>query len=402
MFTRPGSATACGAPDRTVGLGQAAPLRVPIAPDLAVFHVNDSAAQHAVAGVHGTSVWMSRISSECHRESRVALARIVFETRRHPAGYRTAAPAAVRADADILQPVAGDQRDGRGARPDDAALTPRAATRPRPWPPPVRRRCRPGARCSAWRPGFRRRCTLIMAPPGFAHRHHRLLPVARHADGDAVGDGLAAPSAAALRRSRKHAVTGAAPAACTPRIRGVRSISPSVSHFAERLSRRPRWCSRRPPRRPPNPGACQPSCSPISRPAVFLPSTRYGLMPRVAVVPAPSLARPLAQLERSARSCRARGARWRRRSATGSTFGSGARSGTKITLRSPMRRRHPGAGRCGVPRAGAGDDAQRAFRAPSPRRPSWRGPSASRWRCVRHPSGSSLPMPECRASAGAG
>ena len=72
---------------------------------------------------------------------------------------------------------------------------------------------------------------------------------------------------------RKAAVTGAAPSACTPSIRGVRAISPSV-FISRNAFHTPAMVQPSPTETATQSVGSQPSCSPISRPAVFLPSTR--------------------------------------------------------------------------------------------------------------------------------
>jgi len=72
---------------------------------------------------------------------------------------------------------------------------------------------------------------------------------------------------------RKHSVTGAAPSACTPRMRGVRSISPKI-FISRNPFHTPATVQPSPTETATQSAGSQPSCSPISSPTVFLPSTR--------------------------------------------------------------------------------------------------------------------------------
>jgi hypothetical protein len=133
---------------------------------------------------------------------------------------------------------------------------------------------------------------------------------------------------------RKAVVTGAAPAACAPSILGVRADEPQRLHFVEGL---------------PHAGDGAAVAHRHRRPVGNLPRELladfqpHGLLAldqvwidgAVAVVPTPTLAGALGQLKRvlvAAAHAQDGGAE---NAASCVTLGSGARSGTKMTLRNP-------------------------------------------------------------------
>ena len=206
---------------------------------------------------------------------------------------------------------------------------------------------------------------------------------------------LSATVAGAIGRSasplKNAAVTGAAPSACTPRIRGVRSIRPSALQFPEALpDSRDRaavaYRNRHPIRGLP------PELLGDFEAGRLLAFHQVRVDAGVAVVPAPFFARALAQLK-GVLIAAAHAQHGRAEDEQLRDLGFRRAFGNEDDALQAHRGSHARARRGGVAGARAGDDRPALFTRLDHSDRNWRDPSASPSHCVRHPSGIVLRCP---------
>src|ERR1017187_10020468 len=261
--------------DHLVRLGR--PFRpAPDAPDLALFRVNKRAVQHTIRAIDGCQrVNVANQQRTGHYSITLRCLRISSSS--DPSGDTSnGSPAAARAEWTSFSPLPVISATAVARRPTTPSSTARRN-------PATAVAAAGSAKTPASRPVYRiasrisSSLTLIIAPPASftaitAFFQLRGTPTAMLS---AMVLGSTTWSGPPLS---KHAVTGAAPAACTPRIRGARSISPNV-RSSRNAFHTPAMVHPSPTDTATQSGASQASCSPISSPAVFLPSTKSGLMP---------------------------------------------------------------------------------------------------------------------------
>ena len=132
---------------------------------------------------------------------------------------------------------------------------------------------------------------------------------------------------------KKASINGLEPSACTPSKRGTRLINPnrfiSCNPFPIPLIVQPS-----PTETTTQPGIAAPNCSPISNPAVFFPSTKKGFVPLLRLYQ-PNFSHASRQRSNACSYVPCTRITVAPKISNCVTFGSGARCGTKIKLRSP-------------------------------------------------------------------